>query len=473
MNNLTLGRTRFTYYETLGGGQGACPDADGPSGVHVAMSNTLNTPVEALELEFPLRVVAYALRRGSGGAGRHRGGDGVVRELEALAEMEFSLLTERRRHAPPGADGRRARRAAGATCSTARSCRPRRAVACGPVSDCGSRPREVAAMGEPVGFVGLGIMGSRMAANLRRAGHEVTVYNRTRATAEAWVAEHGGRVAATPREAAEGAAAVITMVVDGAAGRGRCCSATDGAAHGAAPGTLFVDMSTIAPADARRDRRRARRARSSPSSTRRSPAPRPRREDGTLTIMAGGDEADFARARPLFEAMGELILHVGAARPRPDGQGDQQRRRRRQLRDARPGAGGRQGHRRRPRGAGRGDRRGLGGLDDARAQGGADARARLHAAVQARAHAQGRPPLPGGERGGGRAVPRGGARARALRRRDGPRARRAGLRRGARGRRGAGRESGSDTASARRLYASKSRSICRQILGSRSFVHSM
>ncbi|MEA2468877.1 MAG: N-methylhydantoinase, partial [Thermoleophilaceae bacterium] len=105
MNNLTLGNADFTYYETLGGGQGACPDADGPSGVHVAMSNTLNTPIEALELEFPLRAVEYSLRRGSGGAGRHRGGDGVVRELEALAEMRFSLITERRRHAPPGADG--------------------------------------------------------------------------------------------------------------------------------------------------------------------------------------------------------------------------------------------------------------------------------------------------------------------------------------------------------------------------------
>src|SRR5439155_21861371 len=91
MNNLTLGNRRFTYYETLGGGQGACDDADGPSGVHVAMSNTLNTPVEALEREFPLRVVVYALRAGSGGEGRHRGGDGVVRVLEALRGMAFSL----------------------------------------------------------------------------------------------------------------------------------------------------------------------------------------------------------------------------------------------------------------------------------------------------------------------------------------------------------------------------------------------
>jgi N-methylhydantoinase B len=107
MNNLTLGSDDFTYYETLGGGQGACPDADGPSAVHVAMSNTLNTPIEALELEFPLRAVEYGLRRSSGGDGRRRGGDGVVRELEALAEMRFSLITERRRHAPPGAAGGR------------------------------------------------------------------------------------------------------------------------------------------------------------------------------------------------------------------------------------------------------------------------------------------------------------------------------------------------------------------------------
>ena len=108
MNNLTLGNDTFTYYETLGGGQGACADADGPSAVHVAMSNTLNTPLEALELEFPLRAVEYSLRRGSGGAGTRRGGDGVVREVEALESMRYSLITERRRHAPPGAEGGRA-----------------------------------------------------------------------------------------------------------------------------------------------------------------------------------------------------------------------------------------------------------------------------------------------------------------------------------------------------------------------------
>ena len=105
MNNVTLGDEEAVYYETIGGGQGACADADGPSGVHVAMSNTLNTPIEALELEFPMRMVQYALRRGSGGDGAHRGGDGVIRELEALAPLRYSLITERRRHAPPGADG--------------------------------------------------------------------------------------------------------------------------------------------------------------------------------------------------------------------------------------------------------------------------------------------------------------------------------------------------------------------------------
>jgi N-methylhydantoinase B len=105
MNNLTLSNDEFTYYETLGGGQGACPDADGPSAIHVAMSNTLNTPVEALETEFPLRVRELSLRRGSGGAGAHRGGDGIVREIEALAPMRYSLITERRRHSPGGRDG--------------------------------------------------------------------------------------------------------------------------------------------------------------------------------------------------------------------------------------------------------------------------------------------------------------------------------------------------------------------------------
>jgi N-methylhydantoinase B len=105
MNNVVLGNERFTYYETIGGGQGGCPERDGPSAVHVAMSNTLNTPVEALELAYPLRVERYELRRGSGGDGLHPGGDGVVRELRALEPCRLSLLTQRRLLAPRGAHG--------------------------------------------------------------------------------------------------------------------------------------------------------------------------------------------------------------------------------------------------------------------------------------------------------------------------------------------------------------------------------
>jgi N-methylhydantoinase B len=105
MNNVTLGNDRFTYYETIGGGQGACPDDDGPAGVHVTMSNTLSTPIEALELAYPVRVERYSLRLGSGGAGRHLGGDGVVRELRVLEPCRLSVLSERRAHAPQGVDG--------------------------------------------------------------------------------------------------------------------------------------------------------------------------------------------------------------------------------------------------------------------------------------------------------------------------------------------------------------------------------
>ncbi len=105
MNNLALGNDHFTYYETVGGGQGGCPDADGPSGVHVAMSNTLATPAEALELEYPLRVERWELRGGSGGAGVRRGGDGVVRELRVLEDCRLSVLAERRRNPPPGRAG--------------------------------------------------------------------------------------------------------------------------------------------------------------------------------------------------------------------------------------------------------------------------------------------------------------------------------------------------------------------------------
>jgi N-methylhydantoinase B len=105
MNNVTFGNSRFAYYETTGGGQGASPDADGPSAVHVAMSNTMNTPIEALELAYPLRVERYRLRVGSGGDGRHRGGDGVIRETRVLDDCRFTVLAERRLHAPQGERG--------------------------------------------------------------------------------------------------------------------------------------------------------------------------------------------------------------------------------------------------------------------------------------------------------------------------------------------------------------------------------
>jgi len=105
MNNVSFGNARFTHYETIGGGQGACPDGPGPNAVHVAMSNTLNTPIEVLEREYPLLVERYAVRRRSGGAGTHRGGDGIVRAYRLLERMRVSVMTERRRHRPQGAAG--------------------------------------------------------------------------------------------------------------------------------------------------------------------------------------------------------------------------------------------------------------------------------------------------------------------------------------------------------------------------------
>ena len=110
MNNLTIGGLRengtpFAYYETIGGGMGAGPAGDGESGVQVHMTNTLNTPVEALEIAFPFRVRCYGLRAGSGGAGRQRGGDGIVREYELLADATVTMISERRAVAPWGLNG--------------------------------------------------------------------------------------------------------------------------------------------------------------------------------------------------------------------------------------------------------------------------------------------------------------------------------------------------------------------------------
>jgi 3-hydroxyisobutyrate dehydrogenase-like beta-hydroxyacid dehydrogenase len=164
-----------------------------------------------------------------------------------------------------------------------------------------------------IGFIGLGIMGSRMAANLRRAGFELTVWNRTRATADRWAEEHGAEVGDAPAGLAS-CEIVITMVVDGAQVESVLLGA-DGVAAGAgdAPGgngPLCIDMSTIGPAAARRigDELAARGLGFMDAPVTGSS---PKAEDGTLTIMAGGKEADFDRARPLFEAMGELVVHVG------------------------------------------------------------------------------------------------------------------------------------------------------------------
>ena len=105
MNNTIIGGPGWTYYETIGGGQGASARGPGPSGVHVGMSNTLNTPVEAFELEYPMRVERYELLYDSGGDGERRGGDGIVRSVRVLEPASLSLLTDRRRHPPRGSGG--------------------------------------------------------------------------------------------------------------------------------------------------------------------------------------------------------------------------------------------------------------------------------------------------------------------------------------------------------------------------------
>jgi N-methylhydantoinase B len=105
MNNVTFGGRGWTFYETLGGGQGASARGAGPDGVHVGMSNTRNTPIESLERAYPIVIERYELRRGSGGAGVHRGGDGVLRRYRVLEPCTVTLLTERRSRAPRGASG--------------------------------------------------------------------------------------------------------------------------------------------------------------------------------------------------------------------------------------------------------------------------------------------------------------------------------------------------------------------------------
>ncbi|MGI8579294.1 MAG: NAD(P)-dependent oxidoreductase [Solirubrobacteraceae bacterium] len=161
-----------------------------------------------------------------------------------------------------------------------------------------------------LGWIGLGIMGSRMAVHLRRAGHELTVWNRTHATAEAWASEHGARVADSPAEVARACEVLFTMVVDGAQVESVLLDADRGALAGASEGLLCVDCSTIAPTQTR-----AIGAALAERGVRMLDAPvtgsAPKAKDGTLTIMAGGAGADYERALPLLETMGELVLHAG------------------------------------------------------------------------------------------------------------------------------------------------------------------
>jgi 3-hydroxyisobutyrate dehydrogenase-like beta-hydroxyacid dehydrogenase len=163
---------------------------------------------------------------------------------------------------------------------------------------------------ERVGFIGLGIMGSRMAANLREAGFELTVWSRTTSVAEQWERRHGASIARTPARLAAQSDVVITMVVDGTQVESVLLG-PEGACSGAREGLLCIDMSTIGPAAARRIgsalAERGVRFVDAPVT-----GSAPKAEDGTLTIMVGGEQSDFDRALPLLDAMGELIVRVGS-----------------------------------------------------------------------------------------------------------------------------------------------------------------
>jgi 3-hydroxyisobutyrate dehydrogenase-like beta-hydroxyacid dehydrogenase len=162
---------------------------------------------------------------------------------------------------------------------------------------------------ERVGFLGLGIMGSRMAANVARAGFELSVWTHTPGKAEHWASEHGASAFATPAEVAAYSDIVLSMVVDGEQVESLLLG-EHGVIEAAREGLLCVDMSTIGPRDARRVagalEERGVAMLDAPVT-----GSSPRAEEGTLTIMVGGRERDFARARPLLEPLGKLILHVG------------------------------------------------------------------------------------------------------------------------------------------------------------------
>jgi 3-hydroxyisobutyrate dehydrogenase-like beta-hydroxyacid dehydrogenase len=164
-------------------------------------------------------------------------------------------------------------------------------------------------MSQRVAFLGLGIMGSRMAANLSRAGYELSVWNRTHATAEQFAAEHGATAAPTPAQAAKDCELVFTMVVDGPQVE-QVLLGEDGAAHGAPSGALCVDCSTIGPA-ATREIGDALAQRGLTLVDAPVTGSSPKAQDGTLTFMVGGSTEDFDRIRPLLDAMGAVIVHAG------------------------------------------------------------------------------------------------------------------------------------------------------------------
>jgi 3-hydroxyisobutyrate dehydrogenase len=162
---------------------------------------------------------------------------------------------------------------------------------------------------ETVGFLGLGIMGSRMAANVAAAGFPLSVWTHTPGKAERWASEHGADAFATPAEVAAHSDTVVSMVVDGAQVT-EVLLGEHGVVEAAHPGLLCVDMSTIGPLDARRIA-----AALHEHEIAMLDAPvtgsSPRAEDGSLTIMVGGEQADFERVQPLLQTMGSLIVHVG------------------------------------------------------------------------------------------------------------------------------------------------------------------
>ena len=298
-------------------------------------------------------------------------------------------------------------------------------------------------------------MGSRMAANVRGAGFPLTVWTHTPGKAARWAAEHDALAVDTPAAVARASDIVVSMVVDGEqvasvllggegvarGGRGAGPEGEDtgqsgeGVVSGAHPGLLCVDMSTIAPSDTRRIG-----ATLGERGVRMLDAPvtgsSPRAEEGSLTIMAGGEAEDFARARPLLEAMGRVIVHVGAL-----GQGEMLK-----LINNALGAANAAALAEALLLARASDldldafaevvSSGSGASAQLDAEGGGDARPRLHPPVQDRPHAQGRAPLPRGGPERGRPLPRGRPRPRPAHRHHGARARRRGLRRDDRGRRG-------------------------------------